>query len=168
MTVPYAFPFSPQVSPFLQSQPHMTFGYPQQIPFGFGGISQPFGQPSQYALPQQQVIQAIAQQLLHLNQQNQQQLQLLHQLIQAVPYQLQQIQQFLQILPQVIHQQSAQIHPQPYAQGIGGIGSWPQQFAGGSPWSGASIPQHASPVGQPGIGANFGFPSVGGQPGSVM
>jgi hypothetical protein len=134
------------------------------VSFGYGVTPQPFAQLGQAYAPQlQQVLQAVAQQLSHLNQLNQQQSQLLQQLIQAVPQQLQQIQHILQLLPQLIHQQSLQIHQQP----AGGFGPWQQPF-GGPPWSGAGIPQQATSAGQQGTGANLGFPILTGQSGPVM
>jgi hypothetical protein len=150
--------FTSQTYPFVQS--------PQQGPFGYGAGLQPFAQQSQlYGLPLQQVVQAIAQQLGHVNQLSQHQSQLLQQLIQIVPQQLQQIQQYLQILPQLIHQQSQQV--QPMGPSFGTFG--PQQPFGGVPtWSGAGIPQQAATVGLPGTGANLGFPTLGGQSAPVM
>jgi hypothetical protein len=152
----YPFSFAPQGYPFLQSQ---------QSPFGYGAGLQPFAQQAQlYGVPLQQLVQAIAQQLGQVNQQNQQQTQLLHQLAQIVPHQLQQIQQLVQVLPHLIQQQLQQI--QPAGPGIGAFAPWQQPFGGVSTWSGAGIPQQT--VGQPGTGASLGFPTIGGQQAPVM
>lgn len=151
----YPLSLAQQMTPYLQQ--------PQQYPLGIGKGSHPFLQQSQsYGLPQ--VLQVVAQQLAHLNQQNQQLSQLVQQLVHAVPHQLQQIQQSLQFLPQLIHQQS-QFPQQPT--GFGGFGAVQQPFGGPSVWSAGAVPQQTATPGQA-PGANFGFPALGGQPGPVM
>lgn len=147
-----------QVSPYLQSQ--------QLAPFSQGIGAHPFAQQSQpFALPLQQLVQAVTQQLVQLHQLNQQQSQWLQQLIQVVPQQLQQIHQFLQYLPQVIQSQMHQPQPGP---GLGGFGAWQQPFGGSPAWTGGSMSQQGTTAGQSGGGANLGFPTLAGQSGPVM